>query len=161
MEGVGQGEISVAFATAFEVLEHLFDPSAFLKAVKRSLVPDGVLLLTTLTVTGFDIQVLWEYSKSVYPPHHINLLSVNGTRQLMERNGFEVMEITTPGELDVDIVRNMLRESPELKIPRFVRRIIDAPEDVRSDFQSFLKRNGLSSHMRVIAKRRGKLGDEE
>jgi 2-polyprenyl-3-methyl-5-hydroxy-6-metoxy-1,4-benzoquinol methylase len=153
METVSEGEVSADFATAFEVLEHLFDPSAFLEAVIRSLVPGGVVLFTTLTVTGFDIQVLWEHSKSVYPPHHINLFSVRGMQQLMERNGFGVMEITTPGELDVDIVRNMSSENPTLEIPRFVRRIINAPDSVRADFQSFLKMSGMSSHLRAIGKK--------
>jgi hypothetical protein len=158
---VGEGEISAAFVTAFEVLEHVYNPSGFLSGVRRTMAPGGIFFFTTLTVTGFDIQVLWEYSKSVYPPHHINLLSPKGIRRLLERNGFEVMELTTPGELDVDIVRNIVIEQPRIAVSRFVRQIISSSDEVRSDFQSFLKRNALTSHMRVIAKRRGKLGDED
>lgn len=151
MEEVADNEIEATFVSAFEVLEHLFDPSAFLSSVRGILRNGGALLITTLTVSGFDIQVLWEHSKSVYPPHHINLLSVKGMQMLVERCGFEVAEVATPGELDVDIVRNIVDENEDIDLPRFLQQIVcDAPEEVRSDFQNFLKRNRLSSHIRVI-----------
>jgi 2-polyprenyl-3-methyl-5-hydroxy-6-metoxy-1,4-benzoquinol methylase len=156
IEEIGEAEVSAAVVTAFEVLEHVHDPSAFLGGIRRAIEPGGILLLTTLTVTGFDIQVLWEHSKSVYPPHHINLLSTKGICELIDRNGFDVVEAVTPGELDVDIVRNMVNAQPEIEIPRFVRQMVNSPDDVRTDFQGFLRRNGMSSHMRVIGRRRGK-----
>ena len=153
LEAIGDGEIGADFATAFEVLEHVFNPQDFLKAARRILKPNGILMFTTLTVSGFDIQVLWEHSKSVYPPHHINLLSTQGMRELVARSGLDLVDLSTPGELDVDIVRNIKRESPEIQLPRFIDSIISAPEDVRSQFQNFLKANALSSHIRIIGRR--------
>jgi SAM-dependent methyltransferase len=145
--------VNASFATAFEVLEHVLDPLAFLSSAKRILRKRGLLMFTTLTVSGFDIQVLWEKSKSVYPPHHINLLSIDGFRKLIERSGLNLVHLCTPGELDVDIVRNICFEKPDIDIPRFAASIINASEKVRTDFQSFLKNNNFSSHVRIIAKR--------
>ena len=33
-------------------------------------------------------------------------------KRLVERAGFEVLELCTPGQLDVDIVKNSLEENP-------------------------------------------------
>jgi hypothetical protein len=116
-------------------------------------------MFTTLTVSGFDIQVLWENSKSIYPPHHINLLSTQGMRDLVTRSGLQprsglqLVDLSTPGELDVDIVRNIQHENPEIQLSRFSASIINAPVEVRTQFQNFLKANELSSHIRVIGTR--------
>ncbi|MDA1001212.1 MAG: class I SAM-dependent methyltransferase [bacterium] len=141
------------FATCFEVLEHVFDPAAFLETIHRLLAPGGVLLFTTLAVSGFDLSELWMHSKAVCPPNHLNLLSVEGLEALTRRTGMEPVSIETPGRLDVDILRNMLAEDPGLEVSRFARRIAQASEDAREAFQVFLQQNRLSSHVMVIARK--------
>ena len=142
-----------AFATSFELLEHVYDPARFLTALRGLLAERGIFVFTTLTVSGFDIQVLWMESKSVYPPHHLNLLSIDGMTRLVERCGLEIRDLSTPGELDVDIVRNALAEDPDIPLSRFIRQIIETDKDeVRSGFQKFLKQNRLSSHIRLVVR---------
>jgi 2-polyprenyl-3-methyl-5-hydroxy-6-metoxy-1,4-benzoquinol methylase len=152
VEDVADGMVRADIATAFEVLEHVFDPAEFLRAAARLLRPHGLLLFTTLTVSGFDIQILWNHSKSVSPPQHLNLLSLEGIRRLVTRAGLVIEELTTPGQLDVDIVRNTAAEHPDACVPRFVRSLISAGSACREEFQTFLQRHNLSSHARILAR---------
>lgn len=155
VEDVPAHTIRADLAANFEVLEHVFDPCGFLRAIAEQLSPGGTLILTTLTCSGFDIQELWAHSKSVHPPHHINLISVEGMRRLFDRAGYDVVELTTPGLLDVSIVENALADHPEIELSRFARQIIESDAECKAAFQGFLRENRLSSHVRVVARPRG------
>lgn len=154
LESIEPGEVEVSLACCFEVLEHLFDPTDFLRNTAKILKPGGLMMFTTLTVSGFDLQILWDKSKSLSPPHHINFISVEGYDIMLRRAGFEPLEIETPGKLDIDIISNMLQEDSSLEVPRFLRYLLDKrPAKTRDDFQLFLQNNSLSSHIRLIARK--------
>lgn len=153
VEDVKDGDFSISVAACFEVIEHVFDPIAFLSGCKRLLKPGGVLVLTTLTIGGFDLQVLWDQSRSITPPQHLNFPSLKGMSLLLSKAGLVEEEISTPGELDLDIIRNVLRQNPDARVPRFARRLAESDDAVRAEFQQFLKRNRLSSHLRCVARR--------
>jgi SAM-dependent methyltransferase len=142
----------------FEVLEHVYDPLEFVRVLSNLVRPGGYVFVSTLGVDGFDIQMLWERSNSIFPPHHINFLSVAGFERLFARAGLQSVEVTTPGQLDVDIVRNAARREPSLlEGQRFMRNLLDNVE-VAAAFQEFLARNRLSSHVWVFAKKPGRVG---
>ena len=153
IEEIPAGSLAVDLATAFEVIEHVFDPLAFLRACAAVLAPGGVLLFTTLTASGFDIQVLWEESRSVTPPQHLNFGSIAGLERLIARAGLEQISVTTPGRLDVDIVRNRVEADLSLPVSRFARSLVRASDDVRAAFQQFLAGNRLSSHVQCIVRK--------
>lgn len=136
----------------FEVLEHVYDPLGFVRALSQFAKPNGYVMVSTLGVNGFDIQVLWEKSKSIFPPHHINFLSVDGFRRLFSRSGFVEVEVLTPGKLDVDIVRNAYKRDPTvLKGQRYMKALLgDKTKSER--FQTFLSKNLMSSHVWIFAK---------
>ena len=139
--------------TSFEVIEHVYDPLVFIKSLKDLVRKDGYVLISGLCIDGFDLQVLWEQSKSIMPPHHINFLSIDGFRQLFFRAGFQDVEILTPGELDFDIVSNNLSCLPDNNAAkRFVELILRRGQNQIEEFQKFLQNSKLSSHVWVFAK---------
>jgi 2-polyprenyl-3-methyl-5-hydroxy-6-metoxy-1,4-benzoquinol methylase len=138
--------------TSFEVIEHVHDPLAFVRAVAHLAKPGGRILVTGLNGDGFDVQVLWSEAKAVSPPHHLNFLSIEGLRLLFQRAGLSDIEIETPGELDVEIVRKGLEEGLAPDAPRFLRLLLgERNGEVGERFQEFLRGAGLSSHTWIWA----------
>ncbi len=145
----GTADVTVCF----EVLEHVVDPLAFIRVLGNLVRPGGYLFVSTLGVDGFDIRVLWEKSNSVSPPHHINFLSVEGFHRLFARAGFVDVDVTTPGVLDVDIVRNAVRGDPAILAgQRFLQQVL-GNDVLAAAFQEFLSSQQLSSHTWVIARK--------
>jgi SAM-dependent methyltransferase len=141
-------------AVALEVLEHVHDPLAFCRCMRGVVRPGGRVLLTGLCGDGFDIRVLWDRSRSVSPPQHINFPYLLGAVRLLERAGFEAVEVFTPGRLDVDIVRKAAAQDPGvLEGQRFTAALMDRDEATLERFQDFLADNGLSSHLWLWARR--------
>lgn len=137
----------------FEVLEHVYDPLAFVRTLSGFARPGGYVFVSTLGVDGFDIQVLWDKSNSIFPPHHINFLSVKGFQRLFARAGLEDVDVTTPGVLDVDIVRNAARRMPNvMDNQRFIGKLL-SDDVLAAVFQTFLAENRLSSHTWVLGRK--------
>jgi SAM-dependent methyltransferase len=138
--------------TCFEVIEHAHEPLAFVRSIWNLVKPGGYAVISGLGVDGFDIQVLWENSKSVSPPHHINFMSVQGFETLFKRAGFDEVQVLTPGKLDVDIVRNTAKENPSLvSQQRFAKTLLKRGAEALSEFQTFLAKHQLSSHVWIMA----------
>ncbi|EHQ36871.1 class I SAM-dependent methyltransferase [Methanoplanus limicola] len=142
--------MDISCAISFELLEHLHNPELFIQKCSEIISPEGLLIITTLTWDGFDLQVLQDKSSSIHPPHHLNFFTKKSLSILLERNGFEVCEITTPGKLDVDIVSKQLSD---IKDP-FIRKLIESDQEIKDNFQTFLQEAGLSSHMMAVAKKK-------
>ena len=154
VESVSSGNSADAVAL-FEVIDQTSDVDSLFKALQRLLIPGGLCFLTAISVSGFDLQVLWERSNSIFPPDRINVLSIEGLGILFERHGFECIELSTPGLLDVEIVANAYKEDPSIKLPRFVKYLLDKRDvDAHQLFQEFLQMNRLSSFARIVLRKK-------
>lgn len=137
----------------FEVLEHVDSPLEFINSLKKITKPGGYLFISTLSIDGFDLKTLWDNSSQISPPHHINFHSIKGFELLFSRAGLVDVQITTPGKLDVDIVRNYMNTNPKLlNNNRFIKSLLDNKDKSRL-FQDFLSENGLSSHAWVLGRK--------
>jgi len=135
---------------SFELFEHLHDPAAFLSKLNELMDSGDLFIFTTLSGVGVDIQALWEHSKAVSPPHHLNFLNPHSVSILLARLGFEALSIATPGMLDVDILVN----NSTLIKDRFWKTFAETATDAEKDsWQQMIAATGFSSHMMVVCRK--------
>ncbi len=137
--------------TLFEVMDHASDVDALFKVIKQTLTPGGLCFMTTILGSGFDVKELGSNAANIYPPDRLNALSVKGIQTLMNRHGFECLEFSTPGVLDVDIVAQALQKNPAIPVSAFVRSLIlESDDETKRAFGEFLQANLLSSYGRIL-----------
>ena len=154
LEEVNGMDGSFDFLSAFELVEHLFDPVKFFKKAYALLKPGGYLYLSTLNGRGFDILLLWEKSKSIGAPHHLNFFNTKSMRLLLERLGFEVIELSTPGRLDWNIVEGMIKHE-DIDLGKFWNLLAhEGADESKEKLQDWIVKNRLSSHMQVLARKK-------
>ena len=139
---------------SFEVIEHLFNPKAFVANMARLLKPGGIILLVCPNGRGFDIETLGVLSNSV-DHEHLNYFNPESLGGLLERSGLMVLEQSTPGKLDAELVRNKVLDGEfDVSGQPFLKRVLmNEWEKLGESFQDFLVENGLSSNMWIVARK--------
>lgn len=137
----------------FEVIEHLFSPRDFIQQCKRQMKPGALFVVSCPNAQGFDVITLKEKSNTI-DHEHVNYFTPHSLDLLFKANGFEVLEVLTPGVLDADIVRNtILAGDFSVDDEPFLKQVlIDEWETKGKSFQEFLTANKLSSNLWIIAK---------
>jgi len=146
---------SVDVITSFELIEHLFNPKEYILACAKALSKDGLFILTTPNIKGFDLLVLGKASTNIAGPNHINYFHPESLSNLLHNCGLEVIETLTPGELDAELVhKKILDKEFDISNQPFLQNVlVNQWEKLGDNFQKFLSSNGLSSHMWIVAKK--------
>jgi SAM-dependent methyltransferase len=140
--------------TSFEVIEHVVDVAGFIDSLAALARPGGLILVTGLCGAGFDIEVLGARSNAVSPPHHLNFISPDGVTALAARTGLDLVDFSTPGQLDIDIVCNTMAEHPDAVADEALReQLLSASPEERQNLQDVLVTENRSSHMWVIMRK--------
>ncbi|MCF8262625.1 MAG: class I SAM-dependent methyltransferase [Melioribacteraceae bacterium] len=138
--------------TAFEVYDRFYDPNSVTKLLYDSLEENGLLMISSMSSSGLDFQFMKSKSSNIIPPLHMNIFSIEGIVKMFENVGFEILELSTPGSLDLKILENHIND---IELPRFLRDIIlNRDEQIKENFQEFLQRGRLSSHLRLLARKK-------
>jgi len=137
---------------SFEVIEHIFNPKSVLINFFDILEDNGLLLMTFPNYNGFDISTLMEVSDTI-DHEHLNYFNEKSIELLLGEIGFKDIRITTPGVMDVDLVRNKILDN-KFKPDLFINDIcVNKYEELGDKFQNFLIDNKLSSNMMVTARK--------
>lgn len=138
---------------SFELFEHLHTPVEFVRNVFKLIKPGGKLYMTTLNGLGYDIQVLWDKSKSISPPHHLNFANPKSMETLFKEEGFSEVTVDTPGVLDWSIVEGGMQNN-EYDPGHFWQTLSKyGSDEAKEEFQKWIANFGFSSHMRIVATR--------
>ena len=126
------------------------NPVEKLSTIMNILSKNGLLFLGTRAGSGFDILTLKGKNEKIFPYEHITLPSVKGLTSMLEKVGLNVLEITTPGVMDVSYVLDSINHLDDRE--GFVKYLLEeSDEGILHEFQRFLQKGCLSSFVRVVA----------
>ena len=151
-DGAGGAEGSAGAAVLLESLDRTSDPGGLLSAVVQRLERGGLVFITSIVASGFDVATLGLRNRYIYPPDRTNCFALESLVKLAKRCGLEPVEVSTPGALDVEIVDGHRRQYPEVALSPFERQLLDSEPERREAFQTFLQENLMSSFARVVGR---------
>lgn len=83
--------------TMWDTVEHLKRPDLFVAKAARDVKAGGVIAITTGDIGSFNARLRGPKWRMIHPPTHLHYFSVPTLSRLLERNGFEVVHVSHPG----------------------------------------------------------------
>lgn len=146
--------LKVDLLTMNDLIEHVYSPIDLLSKCYSVLNKGGYIQIATPNCMGLDFLLLGKNTGNIVPPEHLNYFNTNSIVTLLNRVGFKDVYVETPGILDVNIVKEAINEGLDLSIDyKFLNYIFNSHEEIHSQFQNFLRKAKLSSHMLIMAKK--------
>lgn len=124
-----------AFVTAFDVLEHLADPNAWLARVRTWLAEDGRLALTVPDIGSLPARLMGRYWYYYAPPEHVTYFDRRTALRLLARHGLVPVGLERAAKaLTVNYALAQLEAFNPLlfRIARGAARVVPAPLRTRS-----------------------------
>ncbi|MFO0636297.1 MAG: class I SAM-dependent methyltransferase [Nannocystaceae bacterium] len=133
----------------WEVLEHLPAPAEALATMVRWLRPDGIVALSTPSLSGIAARVMGRNFPMITPPDHLEIFTRQGLARLLARAGLQSVRWTSFSNLDAPALTRALRRrglggSP---LAGLLGRLGAVPA-------SWIDRAGLGTSFEVYARRR-------
>ena len=137
----------------FELIEHLAGPYEFMASLHRLLKNDGIMYFSTPNGDGLEMRAsgyndFRPLAHSIFPPMHLNAFSVSNIRHFAIRSGFKVVDVSTPGRLDVDMLSLF-----ENEIDEGLKLLSDLDDDEKGVVQHLVCFLRGSSHMRCVLRK--------
>jgi 2-polyprenyl-6-hydroxyphenyl methylase/3-demethylubiquinone-9 3-methyltransferase len=133
---------------AFEVVEHILHPEKFVNTISDILNPGGIVVISCPNAKSLELEILKERSCAV-DIEHVNLFTKKSLKYLFNKYGFSLTEFSTPGSMDIDLIKNGLNESD----PEYLRMIFNMGEEKLDTLQKLIRESELSSHMYLVFKK--------
>ena len=128
----------------FDVLEHLIDPAATLRACARLLRPGGIVFLYVPNYDSASRLLMGQAAHFIWPTHHLNYYTPATARDLLARHGLDAAYVATEGLDIVDYLwyrREVLGKSD------------DGVEEIADQLQFFVNAGAYGKNLRVIGRK--------
>ncbi|HLE13997.1 MAG TPA: class I SAM-dependent methyltransferase [Anaerolineales bacterium] len=110
--------------TLWDVLEHLHDPKSTLVEIKRILKPDGILVFRIPNGGSWDARLFGKYWFGMDAPRHLYVFDVQTISDLLQRSGFNVIDINCKIGSSVSLAFNLRFWMTGRRMPQKTRRIV-------------------------------------
>lgn len=148
------GHYPADVVVAIDAFDRASNLGLLISALKDLLSPGGVIFVTVPVASGFEVQTLWDKSPTVIPPDKLNLPTVAGLHQLFPAPAWKLLELSTPGMFDVEMVRRAIKAEPNAKWPRVVRALVERTDAAgRTALVELLQSQCLTSFARLVARK--------
>ena len=81
----------------WDTIEHLKRPDLFVAKAAHDLKPGGIVAVTTGDIGSLNARLRGRRWRMIHPPTHMHYFSVATLSRLLERNGFDVVHVSHPG----------------------------------------------------------------
>jgi hypothetical protein len=121
-----------------------------MKSLRNLLNDSGLMFFSTPNANGLEIKAAGYndfrlLAHAIFPPMHLNAFSSTNLTHFAIRSGFKVVEITTPGKLDIDMLSHCENELDDI-----LKKISELDEYTKGIIQYLVSYMKCSSHMRCI-----------
>ena len=148
----GHGKVDIV--VAIDVVNRAANLGELVTVLGQMIVPGGLIFATLAVASGFEIQTLWDRSPTIAPPDKLNLPTIDAIQQIFHRPIWEIIELSTPGMFDLEMVRQTMQNEPSVVWPRVVRSLVEGTDPAgRLALIELLQARRMTSFARLILRK--------
>lgn len=87
----------IGLVAMWDTIEHLPRPDIFIEKAASEVMPGGYIAITTGDISALNARIRGKKWRMIHPPTHMHYFSVATLTKLLERNGFDVVHVSHPG----------------------------------------------------------------
>jgi hypothetical protein len=137
----------------FDRMDRVENPQKKLKLLMGGLGAGGKIFATTWLCSGFDVSLLGSDHPAVNPLERLNLYTPAGLRRLAQGAGTDLVEFSTPGGLDLEVVKKVYAKKKNQTPPFLDSMLENKDPNMNHEFMNFLQSNRLSSFGRIVLRK--------
>jgi SAM-dependent methyltransferase len=134
------------------VIEHPSSLDQFFQSAGQLLKIGSIISLVDMHSGGFDIELLRAEAQNVNPFFILQIGSRVGVKELVKRNGFELIDEFSIGQMDIDIIYDFAT-GLDISHPLYGLRYLLSDKTLRGDLQRVLQEHLATGYMGYLLKK--------